>query len=31
MTLPPGRFDYAPITDRPVIKWPNNLRAHGLR
>jgi hypothetical protein len=20
MTLPPGRFDYAPINDRPVIK-----------
>ena len=24
MTLPPGRFDYAPINDRPIIKWPNN-------
>jgi very-short-patch-repair endonuclease len=26
MTLPPGRFDYAPINDRPNIKWPNNAR-----
>ena len=26
MTLPPGRFDYAPINDRPVIRWPNNAR-----
>ena len=26
MTLPPGRFDYAPINDRPIIKWPNNAR-----
>ena len=24
--LPPDRFDYLPITDRPVIKWPNNAR-----
>jgi peptidoglycan/xylan/chitin deacetylase (PgdA/CDA1 family) len=24
--LPPGRFDYAPITDRPVIRWPGNAR-----
>ena len=26
MTLLPGRFDYAPIIDRPVIKWPDNAR-----
>jgi hypothetical protein len=26
MTLPPGRFDYAPINDRPTIKWPNDAR-----
>ena len=26
MTLAPGRFDYAPINDRPVIRWPNNAR-----
>jgi hypothetical protein len=26
MTLPPSRFDYAPINDRPIIKWPNNAR-----
>jgi 3-oxoacyl-[acyl-carrier protein] reductase len=26
MTLPPGRFDYAPINDRPIIKWPDNAR-----
>ena len=26
MTLPPERFEYAPIIDRPVIKWPNNAR-----
>ena len=26
MTLPPGRFDYAPINDRPIITWPNNAR-----
>jgi allantoinase len=25
-TLPPNRFDYSPIIDRPVIKWPNNAR-----
>lgn len=24
--LQPDRFDYLPITDRPVIKWPNNAR-----
>lgn len=24
--LPPDRFDYLPIIDRPVIKWPNNAR-----
>ncbi|HVB18608.1 MAG TPA: polysaccharide deacetylase family protein, partial [Stellaceae bacterium] len=24
--LPPGRFDYAPINDRPVIKWPGDAR-----
>jgi allantoinase len=24
--LAPGRFAYAPITDRPVIKWPGNAR-----
>ena len=22
----PDRFDYSPIVDRPVIKWPNNAR-----
>ena len=26
MTLPPGRFDYAAINDRPIIRWPNNAR-----
>ena len=26
MALAPGRFDYAPITERPVIKWPGNAR-----
>jgi allantoinase len=25
-SLPPGRFDYAPVNDRPVIRWPNNAR-----
>ena len=24
--LGPDRFDYSPIVDRPVIKWPNNAR-----
>jgi hypothetical protein len=25
MTLPPGRFDYAPINDRPILKdWITN-------
>ncbi len=24
--LPPDRFDYLPIIDRPVIKWPNDAR-----
>src|SRR5580658_5028683 len=24
--LQPDRFDYLPIIDRPVIKWPNNAR-----
>jgi len=26
MALAPGRFDYAPINERPVIKWPGNAR-----
>ena len=26
MALAPGRFDYAPITERPIIKWPNDAR-----
>ncbi len=26
MALAPGRFDYAPITERPIIKWPDNAR-----
>ena len=26
MALAPGRFDYAPITERPLIKWPGNAR-----
>jgi hypothetical protein len=26
ITLPPGRLDYAPIVDRPIIKWPDNAR-----
>ena len=26
MTLAPGRFDYAPITERPVIRWPGSAR-----
>lgn len=25
-TLPPGRFDYDPITERPMIRWPGNAR-----
>lgn len=24
--LPPDRFDYSPIIDRPMIRWPNNAR-----
>src|SRR5260370_446696 len=24
MTIAPGRFDYAPITYRPSLKWPND-------
>lgn len=24
--LTPDRFDYSPIIDRPVIKWPSNAR-----
>jgi allantoinase len=26
MALAPDRFDYAPITERPVIKWPGEAR-----
>ena len=26
MALQPDRFDYSPIIDRPVIRWPNNAR-----
>ncbi len=26
MALPPGRFDYAPITERPIIRWPGTAR-----
>ena len=26
VALPPDRFDYAPITERPVIRWPNDAR-----
>ena len=26
MALQPDRFDYSPIIDRPVIKWPNDAR-----
>ena len=26
MILAPGRFDYAPITERPVIRWPGSAR-----
>ena len=26
MALGPDRFDYLPINDRPVIKWPNSAR-----
>ncbi|MBI4311432.1 MAG: polysaccharide deacetylase [Chloroflexi bacterium] len=26
MALPPDRFEYSPIIDRPVIRWPNNAR-----
>ena len=26
MALAPGRVDYAPIIERPVIKWPGNAR-----
>ena len=24
--LEPDRYRYAPIVDRPVIRWPNNAR-----
>ena len=24
--MEPDRFDYSPIIDRPVIKWPNDAR-----
>ena len=26
MALAPDRFDYSPITERPLIKWPGNAR-----
>ena len=26
VALAPDRFDYSPIVDRPIIKWPNNAR-----
>ena len=26
MTLAPGRFAYAPIIERPIIRWPGNAR-----
>ena len=26
MALAPDRFEYAPINNRPIIKWPNNAR-----
>ena len=26
MPLPPDRFDYVPLTDRPVLKWPGGAR-----
>ncbi len=26
LVLAPDRWDYSPIIDRPVIKWPNNAR-----
>jgi peptidoglycan/xylan/chitin deacetylase (PgdA/CDA1 family) len=26
MALPPDRFAYAPITERPIIRWPGNAR-----
>jgi peptidoglycan/xylan/chitin deacetylase (PgdA/CDA1 family) len=26
MVLPPDRFAYLPLNDRPVIRWPNNAR-----
>ncbi len=26
MALPPDRFDYSPIIDRPTIRWPGNAR-----
>ena len=26
MALAPGRFAYAPIIERPIIKWPGNAR-----
>ena len=26
MPLPPDRFDYVPLNDRPVIKWPDGAR-----
>ena len=24
--MEPDRFDYSPIIDRPIIKWPNDAR-----
>ena len=26
MTLPPGRFGYRPITERPKLEWPDGAR-----
>jgi allantoinase len=26
MALAPGRFEYAPVTERAVSKWPDNAR-----
>ena len=26
MSLEPNRFDYLPMIDRPIIRWPNEAR-----
>ena len=26
MLMEPGRYDYLPLIDRPIIRWPNGAR-----